>query len=118
MLADVSLVANHLVVFRDTLRADLHAGVGVLAVAEQLELDLQLKVAVALGGAEELVARDGRLQTAADDGAVFEESSDYARFRGDLFIPSLFQGDPANSQIDASFSTTDWRRSSSTPEIL
>ena len=74
-LAHVGLVAAHFVVLGDALRPKLHARVGPLAVAEELELDLQLEVAVGLRRAKELVARDGRLERAADDGPVLDTPS-------------------------------------------
>src|SRR5437868_892347 len=72
MLAGIRLVAAHLMVVRNALRAKLHPGVGPGPVAEELELHLQLEVAIALRRAEELVAWDYLFQGAAGDGAVLD----------------------------------------------
>ena len=66
-VADVGLVADHLVVVGDALGAELDAGVDVL-VAGDLELQAQVEVLEALGGGEELVARGGLVGGAGDDG--------------------------------------------------
>src|SRR5262249_56307644 len=71
-LADVGLIADHLVVLRDPLGAELDSAIRLVLVAQQLELELQLKVAVALGGAEELVSRDDRVERPADDRTVLD----------------------------------------------
>ena len=70
VLAHVGLVAVDLVVVRDATGPELDAGVRLGPVADELELHLQLEVAVGLLGAEELVAGHGRLKRPADDGPV------------------------------------------------
>src|SRR5262249_34803066 len=59
-----------LVMVGNSLAANLHAG--VRAAPDELELELQLEVAVVALGAEELVPLDRRCERAGDDGAIFD----------------------------------------------
>src|SRR5262249_36282249 len=72
LLPEVGLVAAYFVVVGDAFGAELDAGVGLRPVAEQLEPHLQFEVAVGLGGAQELVTRDGGVERPADDGPVLD----------------------------------------------
>src|SRR5262249_38646849 len=72
VLPGVGLVADHLVVPGYPPGAELDAGVGVLPVAEELELHPQLEVAEGLLCAEELVSGHHALERAAGDGALLD----------------------------------------------
>jgi hypothetical protein len=64
---------------RNPSTAELHAGVDFLA--QDLELEFQVEVAILAIGTKKLVVSDRRRQRAADDRAVFDAK--------DLFVPCL-----------------------------